>query len=508
MTIPKEIKLLDNLPIISIPELSLDVSIAVSAGDVRAVDCLPHAPTLRELRLVVPHLKEKSGLVKAERGEWTADFINYDIVQPEDLLPGYVLAECISRPETLRQERNRWVAEGGERAMVILPPSGWVVPDERGRLYDEKTALPLHTTQNPLDPRAKDSLYAYFWRSKPGTGVRAVNRECERVAISAFEVSATQSPDFSHWNIGVRKIHRYHTAPLELPQNEPLNITTDVSITIRQALQEAIAAKRADALMLSGGIDSSFLAALDPTIPAFTAVLEGHGEDLNYAQRITDFLGIHWYGIELSEQESLHRLRELIYLTRTYDPALLNDIPLYAAMIHAASLGARVIRTGDFADTLFIGYEYLWTEPDLKQYITILLPHLTLASGRLATIMGLDTHFPYLHPRVLDVGMKLKKQDNLARVRTSSPGDTIGRFTQSQSDDHTWSKIALRRAALPLLPIGTVFRSKADLEFGSGMYRLEKRLEALVTKTQLDHYHKQGKRFWNKMHAAIYSIYQ
>lgn len=291
---------------------------------------------------------------------------------------------------------------------------------------------------------------------------------------------------------------------------EPLDAVTDASIRLRRALDKSVHAQTADALMLSGGIDSGILAALDPTIPAFTTVLKGQGADLCHAQIVTEHLGMQWYGIEISETEALDYLKEIVWITRSYDPALLNDIALFAAMKHAASMGARIIRTGDFSDSLFAGYEFLWNTQDLPQYLKNLLPHLTLASSRLATAMELQIHFPYLHPEVIDVALSLSQNDNLQTLKTDIPGDIVEsiRNPNTQKSIYTWSKITLRRAALSLLPLSTVYRTKTDLEFGSGMHTLEKCLEGILVPEQIKEYENRGKRFWNQMHAGIYSLYE
>src|SRR5260221_2770054 len=119
-----------------------------------------------------------------------------------------------------------------------------------------------------------------------------------------------------------------------------LDIKTEKSAKLRYALTEAIQDKPADALLFSGGVDSSTLAALDPKLPAFTVVLEGQGKDLKNAQLVADHLKLHWYGIELSTEQATNNLKELVNLTENYDPGLLNDIPVYSAMKYAASLGA------------------------------------------------------------------------------------------------------------------------------------------------------------------------
>lgn len=290
-----------------------------------------------------------------------------------------------------------------------------------------------------------------------------------------------------------------------------LDIIDEKALRVRSALQEATFARPADMLLLSGGIDSGLLAALDPTVSAATVVLEHEGSDLNHAQQLTDYLGMHWQGIEISEQEAMHNLQEIMLLTQSYDLGLLNDIPVYKGMKVAASLGARTIRTGDFADTLFAGYRYTWEIDDLKTYITSLIPHVTLASDRIAHGMGLRTHYPYTHPRVIDTALTLGKDDNIVSLPFSQvPGDFVETLTPKKEGEegYIWSKMTLRKAALGLIPLNLVFRTKTDLEFGSGMYKLENYLSQKITPENLDEFTREGKHFWNTAHAGLYALYR
>ncbi len=295
---------------------------------------------------------------------------------------------------------------------------------------------------------------------------------------------------------------------MNIERQSPIDIKTEKSVMLRVALREAVDAKPADVLLLSGGIDSSALAALNPSIPAVTVVLEGQGQDLKNSQRVAEYLKMHWPPIELSTEQAVNNLKELVKLTETYDPALLNCIPIYTAMKYAAGLGMRRIRTGDFADTLFRGYLFI-QDVDLAQHLDKLLPHLTLASSRVGQKMGLSMHYPYLYPKVIDVAKSLSREDNIVAVEAGIPGDVFemqqGRTTKQIQN---WSKITLRQALLGLLPTEIIFRQRADLEFGSGTYKIEDYLEKLPTSQRISEFENQGIRFWNKMHAGLYYFYK
>ncbi len=196
--------------LIAINELNLRVAKSVSQGDVASVDCYRIAPTLQELRRIGKLAKAKGLVFNSERGEWTSDFVDFThhVKQAE----GYILCEYISKPERIEKVGNQWLAHGGERFQISLPPSGWVMPNEDGRLYDDRTGTPLRTIMGDESVMglALESNGSFFWRTDLEDRDRfiVVNRECERWDGDIFEIGIVQVPDFSHDNIGVRCVDR------------------------------------------------------------------------------------------------------------------------------------------------------------------------------------------------------------------------------------------------------------------------------------------------------------
>lgn len=227
---------------------------------------------------------------------------------------------------------------------------------------------------------------------------------------------------------------------------------TDKAQHLRYALKHAIENNPADALLLSGGIDSSILAALDPKTPAITTVIKGRGIDLRHSQLVTEYLGTPWYAVEISQEQALEDIKEIIRLTGSYDPAIINDVPIYEGLKQAAYLSCRTVRTGSAADELFGGYTYLHPEAiDIQQYVKSLIPQIRLSITPLAQAMGLRLIYPYLYGEVLEIAQSLERSDLIA-TREVGPGDYAQRFYPERKESREWGKIVLRRAAYGLLP--------------------------------------------------------
>ncbi|EKD90887.1 MAG: hypothetical protein ACD_30C00073G0007 [uncultured bacterium] len=283
----------------------------------------------------------------------------------------------------------------------------------------------------------------------------------------------------------------------------------DKAQQLRYALRSAITTNPADSLLLSGGVDSSILAAIDPKIPAITVVLEGHGSDLRHAQQVTEYLGTPWYSVEINQARALDDIREVIRLTGSYDPAVKNDIPIYEGLRYSASLGHRIVRTGDAADGLFAGYSYLH-QPNLnlEQWVRDLIPNIRLSSSRIARSMGLQITYPYLYQEVLDSAQKMQRSDLIRPLELGRPGDYAQLLNPELSRLNTWGKIILRVSAYGLLPNEIVWRTKTDLEFGSGTDIMESILEESVTRQEIREMRRSGKSFWSKYHGKLYLIYK
>ena len=278
---------------------------------------------------------------------------------------------------------------------------------------------------------------------------------------------------------------------------------------LRYALKRAIENNPADALLLSGGIDSSILAALDPKTPAITVVLEGQGIDLGPAQQVTEYLGTPWYAVEISREQALEDIREIIRLTKSYDPALKNDVPVYEGLKQAAYLSCHTVRTGGGADELFAGYSFLHLETiDFKQWLHDLKPQIRLPSSRIGQVMGLRMTYPYLYGEVLELAQTFDKLDLIALLDLGRPGDYAQLLDPELAKLGTWGKIVLRNAAYGVLPTEIIWRTKTDLEFGSGTEALEGIIENAVTEDEIEEMRQSDKHFWSKYHGKLYLIYK
>src|SRR6266567_1570219 len=227
---------------------------------------------------------------------------------------------------------------------------------------------------------------------------------------------------------------------------------------LSRAISEACNRMHADCILLSGGVDSSLLAA-NYRRPAITVILKGSAApDSRFSQLVAERLSIPWLLIEVEPIEAVHSLCWLMSLKNSFDRGLFNEIPIYWAIHAACSRGWRSIISGEGAELLFAGYDFLVeTGPRFREYRAAVLSQTSLAETHLARKMSAAMKYPYLTPEVVSVAMEADLDDCIFE---HAPGQYV-------------TKVPLRIAAQEFLPNSVAWRDRADLEFGSGFHQLE-----------------------------------
>ena len=135
----------------------------------------------------------------------------------------------------------------------------------------------------------------------------------------------------------------------------------------------------------------------------------------------------------------------------------------------------------------------------------------------MAKSFGVGLHHPYLDPRVAELAISMDLKYKVQRVPKDQVGDIYYQLgeTNDSENRNVWSKIILRRIARKYLPSSVVYRSRTDLEYGSGSYLLEDRLASQISDKQVRELEESGVKLWNesnrpslkKMHAYLRLIF-
>ncbi len=245
--------------------------------------------------------------------------------------------------------------------------------------------------------------------------------------------------------------------PQEPLEDQRLNIAAD----LRQRLEKSVA-KRARrgvpfGAWLSGGLDSSVLAALArphiDTLHTFAAGFHG-AEDLDYARLVARHIQAQHHEIIPTFDEIIRVIPEVIFHLESFDALLVRSSLMNYLVAKLASDYVPAVFSGEGGDELFAGYSYLrqLSLDDLPGElidITRRLHNTALQRvDRCASAHGTVTYVGFLDNEVVDYALRIPAEYKIY---------------------NGLEKWILRLAAFDLLPERVALRKKAKFWEGAGV---------------------------------------
>jgi len=203
---------------------------------------------------------------------------------------------------------------------------------------------------------------------------------------------------------------------------------------IRRALTEAVHRQLMSdvpyGVLLSGGLDSSIVAALAqrfaarrvedddrseawwPRLHSFVIGLEG-SPDLPAAAAVAEHIGTEHHEFHFTVQEGLDALRDVIYHIESYDVTTVRaSTPMYLLARRIRAMGIKMVLSGEGADEIFAGYLYFHHAPDAGalheetvRKIDRLHLYDCLRANKSMAAWGVEARVPFLDLDFLDVAM-------------------------------------------------------------------------------------------------------
>ncbi len=174
-------------------------------------------------------------------------------------------------------------------------------------------------------------------------------------------------------------------------------------------------------VFLSGGLDSSLVAAIaarwaerhGERLKTFAVGTEGSA-DLIAAREVAEFLGTEHHERVYTAEEALDALPEVVRTIESYDPSLVRSAVPNFMLAELAARHVKVVLTGEGADEIFAGYEYLreiYSDQELHDEIVRMiegLHNLNLQRcDRVTMAHGLEARVPFLERDVIELGLRL-----------------------------------------------------------------------------------------------------
>ena len=268
--------------------------------------------------------------------------------------------------------------------------------------------------------------------------------------------------------------YKYHTIPWVISPiyNPDISVIArqDASIHLRIALEEAVRKRmlteRPVAALLSGGLDSSLIAALvqtnlsnvgAPPLKTFSIGFEG-SSDLKHARMVADWIGSEHTEIVMTPDEFFDAIPTVIKAIESYDRTTVRASVgnyLVAKYISLHS-DCKVVFNGDGSDEVFGGYLYFNNAPtdmDFHRETERLLENIhtfdVLRSDRSISANGLEARTPFLdkqfvalvrsiHPSLLRPVPELQVEKDILRFAFDDditlPQEVIHRRKEAFSD--------------------------------------------------------------------------
>ena len=223
--------------------------------------------------------------------------------------------------------------------------------------------------------------------------------------------------------------------------------------------------EREIACLLSGGLDSSLIAALVKKIHkgelhTWSIGLKG-SDDLMYAQKVAEHIGSIHHSIEVDEKDFLDAIPDVIYNIESYDTTTVRASVgnwLICKKIKELS-DAKVIFNGDGADEVMGGYLYFHKAPDsiefdkeTRRLLTDIHCFDVLRSDRSISSHGLEARTPFLDRAFVEYYLSIDSSLR-AHGKINKPEKYLIRDCIQKMDPN-------------LLPISVLYRTKEAFSDG------------------------------------------
>lgn len=246
-------------------------------------------------------------------------------------------------------------------------------------------------------------------------------------------------------------------------------VLDEISKNLYNALEESCNECRSNLISLSGGLDSSIIAYfLKQRTPNTVAVIAEDfvSTDLTYCQLISKEMGLPLSIYSVDTKTILGAVEETIKILKNFnDIEIRNNVTMYLAIKWAKENGEKSIITGDGADELFAGYNFLVNKPEseLEDEIKRVCSVMHFPTQKIGKALGIKVESPFLDDRVIELAEK-----------------TPANLKVKNENEKRYGKWILRKTFEGFIPKQITWRKKSPMQDGSGTAGLTNLFDSII----------------------------
>ena len=223
-------------------------------------------------------------------------------------------------------------------------------------------------------------------------------------------------------------MHVYHMNELGMVRQEQLSCTTLQTVSahmnlphldivrtaVMNSVRRRLSADKPIAWLLSGGVDSSLVAALSAkmlgkSIRTFCCGMK-EGTDLQFARKVAKHIGSHHTEVYFTPQEGLHAIKDVIRTIESWDTTTVRaSVGQYLVSKYIGTqTDCKVVMVGEGPDEVCSSYLFNWYAPNgealdqsAKEYVKNIHYYDVKRADRCIARWGLEGRVPLLDPEFI-----------------------------------------------------------------------------------------------------------
>ena len=243
----------------------------------------------------------------------------------------------------------------------------------------------------------------------------------------------------------------------------------EITKKLYQILEESCNLCESELIALSGGLDSSIISHFlrGKKVEGIAIISEDFvSTDLTYCQRISKETGIPLTIYNSTTSEILEAVENTIKILKNFnDIEIRNNVVMYLAIKWAKDNNKKSIITGDGADELFAGYNFLVNKPEkeLESEIKRVCSIMHFPTQEIGKHLGIKIESPFLNQKIVEIANQIPVNLKVKEEKGTRYGKWI-----------------LRKTIEKYIPEQIVWRKKSPMQEGAGTVGLTNLFESII----------------------------